>query len=159
MLQRVQSSNRAFEPEGFETLLLDGILVPIIMPQDKQFILKLVNLRMLALNACGMRSLLNFPIELKLVRLELCDNKLANIQFLKHFYILEVLKLQSNELSTVESLIYLGDLKSLRSLYLAGNPVCDLLLHTEKVFKILPYLENLDGISRDGEDCMTDDYD
>ena len=33
------------------------------------------------------------------------------------------------------------------------------MLHTDKVFKQLLYLRNLDGIDRYGDDCMTDDYD
>lgn len=32
-------------------------------------------------------------------------------------------------------------------------------MHTEKVFNKLPFLRNLDGIDRQGDDCMTDDYD
>jgi len=31
--------------------------------------------------------------------------------------------------------------------------------HQVKIFTILPYLRNLDGTGRDGEDNLTDEYD
>ena len=31
--------------------------------------------------------------------------------------------------------------------------------HQMKVFTVLPYLRNLDGTGRDGEDNLTDEYD
>ena len=53
----------------------------------------------------------------------------------------------------------LAGLVKLRTIMIAGNPVSELLDHNIKVFAILPFLKNMDGISREGEDNLTDEYD
>ena len=45
----------------------------------------------------------------------------------------------------------------LEHLDLSGNPICELNNYSDKVFKILPNLEILDGQDQEGNEVVTDD--
>ena len=94
-----------------------------------------------------------------LLKLELSDNKLTSLAQVAYFRKLESLKVTNNYIKQESCLRPLATLKNLTNIYLQGNPLCDLLDHTVKVFEVLPYVKNVDGINREGEDCMTDEYD
>jgi acidic leucine-rich nuclear phosphoprotein 32 family protein A/C/D len=153
------SSGSEFFFEDYETLMLDGMLIPEVQPSDRVFVESFNKLIQLSMNACGLRTLVGFCKLPNLKRLELQDNKLTSIVQLTSFCKLESLKVSNNFLATETTLKPLAGLQKLRSIYLAGNPLCELLDHNIRVFATLPFIRNMDGISREGEDNLTDEYD
>ena len=71
VLQRVHSANSEFNFDDYESLMLDGMLVPEIQPSDQLFLQSFTKLLQLSLNACGLRSLANFPRIPGLIKIEL----------------------------------------------------------------------------------------
>jgi hypothetical protein len=53
VLQRIICSNREFQTDEFETLMLDGILTPQIFPQDKIFLETFTFCTTLTFNSCN----------------------------------------------------------------------------------------------------------
>jgi len=76
VIQRILSANREFNPEEFESLQLDGILTPDILPEDRNFLQNFYIVHTLTLNSCNLKSLVNFPLMKKLTRVELSNNKI-----------------------------------------------------------------------------------
>lgn len=134
VIQRVISSSSEFHFDEYETLMLDGTLIPEILFSDKLFLESFPKLMALSMNACGLRTLEGFPKLPNLRRLELQDNKLTSIVQLIHYRKLENLKLTNNYLTTESALKPITGLRKLNSLFLTGNPICDLLDHAVKVF-------------------------
>merc|ERR1719464_2150526 len=82
---------------------------------------------MLSFNLTKISSLENFPTLPSLKRVELADNFLKGSE-LTHLCgneNLEVLKLANNKIASIKELECFANLKSLKSLDLMGNPVCE----------------------------------
>ena len=109
------------------------------------------------MNACQLTSLENFPKIESLVKLELNDNKfppehLAKLAALEN---LENLKLANSKVATLAQLEPLKGLP-LRYLDLSDSPVAAVDGYRDKVYAMIPTLEVLDSLDKDGEEAFSD---
>lgn len=141
--------------------MLDGILTPQILPSDRAFLETFTYCTTITFNACNIVRIDNLPAMPKLKRLELSDNKIARgLEVLSDRYPkLEVLKLCNNRISELIQLVCLSKLTNLTLMSVVGNPIAEEFNITTRVFELLPGLQTLDGIDREGNDVNTDDYD
>eukprot|EP00347_Sterkiella_histriomuscorum_P003196 403365222 len=160
ILQRVPEGKK-IKVHEYESLLLDGVATPKMFPKDRVFLERFVNVMVLGFNSCSIRTLSKFPMMVKVVKLELQDNKIkAGLEkIIKKFPNLEILKLGNNYIDTLAEVKKLSKHKTLRSVELYGNPICEILNYTEKILNILPDIMVLDGQDRDGNEVVTDEED
>jgi acidic leucine-rich nuclear phosphoprotein 32 family protein A/C/D len=134
--------------------------------EDKQFLEKFINCQTLCMNRCDMEKLENFPILPKLKRLELSDNFITgDFLKLKHYNKLETLKLEFNIIKDISKVKELLVLDRLKDLYINFNPITspdrgfsDI---KDRIFEIMPNLEFLDKMDKDGNEAAdgSDDED
>ena len=117
------------------------------------------------MNQTHLKSLANFPENEKLVRLELAENQLpgAELQHLqKYASSLQTLKLASNKIANISDLSSLKEMKCLKNLDLENNSVQSSAGYRDHVFKLIPSLEVLDNVDKDGNEVISegddDDY-
>ena len=141
--------------------MLDGILIPQILPQDKIFLETFTYCTTLTFNSCNIIQIDNLPAMPQLKRLELSNNKITSgMQVLPQRYPkLEVLKVCNNRISRLGELACLLKLKSLTLMSIVGNPLAEQFNVSTQIFDMLTQLETLDGLDRKGNDVNTDDYD
>ncbi|PAV91829.1 hypothetical protein WR25_18989 [Diploscapter pachys] len=77
-------------------------------------------------------------------KLNLCLNRVENLESLQHCSKLEELYLRKNNVQSLDELKYLQDLKNLRVLWIDENPCTLVGEYRAKVFKMLPQLVKLD---------------
>lgn len=70
-----------------------------------------------------------------------------------------MLRLTNNIISNLKEIEKLKPLENLVHLDLIGNPLTELNNYYDKIFKILPTLEILDGYDPDGNEVVTDEED
>jgi Ran GTPase-activating protein (RanGAP) involved in mRNA processing and transport len=141
---------------------LDGITCPDIFDKDKAFLEQFKSCVQMSFNSSQLKVLRNFPYMEKLVKLELQDNKIRNgLEYIgNQCPNLEILKLTNNYIVSIEEVKKLSVLKGvLYQLELLGNPICEMNMYTNKVFRALPGLGVLDGQDREGNEVCTDEED
>lgn len=125
ILQRVISGNKEFHTDEYEMLMIDGVMTPIILPQDCKFLQTFLYLKAMTLNSCTLRSLENFPIMHSLERLELNDNKLCSgLEIIvAHVPKLRLLKLANNYFTEKKHFACFSESETLELLNIHGNPL------------------------------------
>lgn len=106
------------------------------------------------MNNCGLKSLNHFPALKNLITLELNENEfpVRELLHLKGLASLKALDIDNLEIEGLNQLEPLKDLKKLERLELND---CELLEEEEnrqKVFKMLPSLQVLNGMDKEGND-------
>ncbi|XP_015264753.1 PREDICTED: leucine-rich repeat-containing protein 48 [Gekko japonicus] len=76
--------------------------------------------------------------------LSLFNNRISKIENLDALQQLQIFSIGNNNIGTLENLVYLRKFKELRTLNLAGNPVCDNEAYTMYIAAYLPDLVYLD---------------
>lgn len=143
----------------FETLIFDGLPLVEMRPEDKQFLESFKECRHLSLIGCRLRSLANMPMMTNVTRLDLAENCLISNSAKKdllasipiNFKYLQHLNLANNSLdmdSMKSTLVKLGD--TLTKLDLSGNPVTHHVNYRETLFELVPSLQFIDGLDREG---------
>lgn len=121
--------------ESLTKLCLDNNQIKEISNLDH-----LVNLRWLDLSFNNIQKIQGLRSLKYLEDLSLYSNKISLIEGLEHCSSLQCLSLGNNIIDSLEQVIRLRQLKSLRMLTLAGNPICD---ETEYKMTILAYVDGL----------------
>ena len=131
-----------------------------ISAEDQQYLAQFTECTNLSMNNCGLTSVANFPKLAKLVRLELCDNKLTTLpaNFAEFCPELKVLKLAGNEFASVDALQpILKPLSKLRCLDLDGCPVQEKVAdYKTQMWAAFPTLEILDGKDRENNSVASE---
>lgn len=141
------------EAEEVYELILDKYRGSNISLDDKLLLETFPNLESLSITGCGLKSLDNFPVLPKLLRLELCDNRLRNnLKPLLVLPSLTMLSLAGNQISSLEELEVLATLTNLASIDLYNCPVTSVSGYSEKVFSVFKNLQVLDGLDKNGEE-------
>jgi len=138
-----------------EELVLEGCEIPKFTKAIKEKIEKCKDLTILNLNDCTIESLANFPKLPKLTRLEMFGNPFKGSE-LKNLVAaipkVQELHLGDNEIAEYDEVACLAGLKELKDLYLAGCPISEKEDYREKLFSLIPSLEILDMVDKDGND-------
>ncbi|CDW77248.1 acidic leucine-rich nuclear phosphoprotein 32 family member e [Stylonychia lemnae] len=160
ILQRVPEG-KEIDPTEYEHLLLDGVTVPDIFEHDREFLEQFINVTSISFNSCCLKSLTQFPKLDKVIKIELQDNKIQKgLEILiERCPNVEILKLGNNQINSLKEVQKLGPLRNLRHLDLIGNPLCEIINYTDKIFQVLPDLHNLDGQDQEGNEVITDEED
>ncbi|OMJ86420.1 hypothetical protein SteCoe_12080 [Stentor coeruleus] len=149
----IKQQIQGFEAEEVYELILDKYRGSSISMDDKLLIETFQNLESLSITGCGLKSLDNFPVLPKLLRLELCDNRLRNnLKPLLVLPSLTMLSLAGNQISSLEELEILSPLTNLASIDLFNCPVTTVNGYAEKVFAVFKNLQVLDGLDKNGEE-------
>ena len=121
--------------ESLTKLCLDNNQIKDIVGLDH-----LVNLRWLDLSFNNIQKIQGLRSLKHLEDLSLYSNKISIIEGLEQCSSLQCLSLGNNKIDSLEQVIRLRQLSSLRMLTLAGNPICD---ETEYKMTILAYVDAL----------------
>lgn len=143
----------------FDNLILDEDPLERLTAADKTYLETFTKLEMISLNSCRMQTLENFPVVASLTRVELSENQIkgSDLAHLARSTSITTLKLANNKIGTMSELEALKALTSLTNLDLEGNPVCEKDDYDrEKIFEMLPSLEVLDMVTKDGEDFQSE---
>ena len=100
----------------------------------------LVNLKWLDLSFNSIQRIQGLKSLKQLEDLSLYSNKISIIEGLEHCSSLQCLSLGNNKIDSLEQVIRLRQLRSLRMLTLAGNPICD---ESEYKMTVLAYVDAL----------------
>ncbi|XP_069066187.1 dynein regulatory complex subunit 3 isoform X1 [Pleurodeles waltl] len=104
----------------------------------------LVNLVWLDLSFNNIEKIGGLDALVKLEDLSLYNNRISQIENLDTLKKLQVLSIGNNNLTSLENLIYLRGFKDLRTLNIAGNPICDNEQHKVFIAAHIPQLVYLD---------------
>lgn len=143
----------------FDNLILDEVPIKNLSAEDKDYLQKFTLLEMISLNICQLTSLQNFPTVPSLNRVELAENHIKgdSLSNLVGNTNIVTLKLGNNKIATVSELQCLSGLTKLKNLDLEGNPVCSTEEYKrESIFEMIPGLEVLDMVTKEGEDFVSD---
>eukprot|EP00162_Nutomonas_longa_P007475 comp17803_c0_seq1/m.30726 comp17803_c0_seq1/g.30726 ORF comp17803_c0_seq1/g.30726 comp17803_c0_seq1/m.30726 type:complete len:244 (+) comp17803_c0_seq1:22-753(+) len=80
-----------------------------------------------------------------LKKLDLSGNRIREVNDLADLFSLEVLDLSNNSIATIKDLSALAQFKSLKTLHVAKNPICENSSYKEKIKDLIPSLTNIDG--------------
>ncbi|OMJ77672.1 hypothetical protein SteCoe_22663 [Stentor coeruleus] len=156
----ISSQTEGTDFEEVEELNLESWRAKTISPQEKKILEKYVNLDYLSLSGCGLESLKNFPVLSRLIKLDLNENSiktgLENLNGLKDLMQLSFTK---NKLDLIESFRPLSALTSLVYLDIDGCPVTQIDDYRNKLFAIIPNLQVIDTIDRNGKEVSIFDED
>eukprot|EP00347_Sterkiella_histriomuscorum_P009084 403342577 len=136
-----------------------------ISDEDKTFLEGFSETQFLSMNSTQLKSIANLPKMVKLERLELNDNKIGSssdslLSLIPDLYEnLRVLKISNNSIKTIEEIQGLAKCPKLESLDLSNNPIVTELgeEYTAKIREMLPKLDILDGLNRDGNEVVSED--
>ena len=146
--------------EDIEELILEGWKGTSMSAQDKILLEKYSNLDYLSLSKCGLKTLANFPVLTNLIKLDLNDNEIkGNLEALSGLHELMQLNLANNGLTQIENFQPLAHLQNLVYLDIEKNPVASIENYREKIFKIIPNLQVVDGIDKTGKEISLDSDD
>ena len=161
-----------------EDLVLDKIYkLEKIKEEEKDLFEKFTSLKRLTLNEVGLTSLENFPKlnELQIVRnhflllfdilfiqLELSNNKLKGEDLdiianqCPNIY---KIKLDSNQIQSIDILKPLAKLENLKKISVKGNPFCESNENYQKeLFEMINTLETIDSHNKNGDEVETSEY-
>lgn len=114
------------------------------------------------MSATKLKSFANLPKWSGITRLEAAENQLtgSNLAELQQYSdTLAVLKLANNKISNLDDLKTLTSFKSLKNLDLVENPVTKIEDYRNKIFRLLPQLEVLDGRNTDNQSVQSSEED
>lgn len=152
MEKRIELEKRGRTPDQIYELNLDNCRSTTIEGLTDEF----TNLRSLSLINVGLTSLKGFPKLPNLQKLELSDNRISNgLNLLHTSPKLTNLNLSGNKIKDLETLEPLREFEHLKSLDLFNNEVTGIENYRERLFKLLPSLEYLDGF--DAKEQEADD--
>eukprot|EP00347_Sterkiella_histriomuscorum_P022840 403336952 len=143
-------------------MLMDGLKLNYLKVEDQQFLELFTEVTSLSLNSCQLVNLLNLPMLPKLSRLELQDNKLTGVEIplIVEVYgdTLEILKLSSNLIRDYDLLKPLTEMAEgvLINLDLSNNPINEIIQYRDQIFDLLPQLEILDGLDKEGNEINSE---
>jgi hypothetical protein len=102
--------------------------------------------------SCKVKSLETFPSLPLLKVLELFENDISSLAPLANVQLknLEILDVSCNSIASFDELKHIAKFPSLKSVKIDGNPVADEADTREKLFAILPKLELIDDVDREG---------
>lgn len=98
------------------------------------------------------------PMMPKIMRLDLSNNRLngQNLSAINQYKSLENLKLANNFIRNFNYLQPLSNIESLLSLDLSANPVTEVNDYREQIFELIPTLESLDGLDKEGNEVVSE---
>jgi hypothetical protein len=101
---------------------------------------------------CKVKSLETFPSLPLLKVLDLCENEISSLAPLANLQLknLETLDISVNCISSFDELKHLAKFPSIKSIKIDGNPIADEADTREKLFALLPKLESIDDVDREG---------
>jgi len=146
--------------EEIQELSLDGLKITKITAEIKAKIEKIPELIALSLNDCQLESLDNLPTQASLVRLEINQNKFPISELAKvteRYPKLQILFLSDNNINEYSEIQTLSKLKELMQLDLNNTNVSKKADYRAKIFALIPSLEILDDLDRDGNPFEIDD--
>lgn len=127
---------------------------------DKLCLEQFYNLESLSFNSTGLNSLTHFPKLENLIRLELNDNEIKSglNEILTSQELMQIC-LKNNKIDSFDELNHLKSLKSLVYIDLFGCPIANVKDYRDKLFEMIPCLQIVDGINRDGIEMSLSDID
>lgn len=147
-------------PQEVLELILDDWKGSNIPQNEKKLIEKFKNLDSLSLGGCGLESLEGFPNLPNLIKLDLSENKIkSGLSNLKHLREIMQINFINNLIEDVNEFTQFRDFPSLVYLEVEGCPLAQTEGFREKLFKIIPSLQIIDGINRQGEEIDLNDLD
>mmetsp|Transcript_14948 Transcript_14948/g.20266 ORF Transcript_14948/g.20266 Transcript_14948/m.20266 type:complete len:191 (-) Transcript_14948:999-1571(-) len=156
---RIQEMAGDTDVTDFDNLILDETALERLTQADKDYLQTFVKLEMISFNICRLQTLENFPVLASLSRVELSDNQIkgGDLQHLSGNKSIETLKLANNKIENLSDLEALKALTNLKNLDLEGNPLCEKPEYNrESIFEMLPELEVLDMVTKDGDEFVSD---
>eukprot|EP00830_Metopus_es_P015735 TRINITY_DN4627_c0_g1_i1.p2 TRINITY_DN4627_c0_g1~~TRINITY_DN4627_c0_g1_i1.p2 ORF type:complete len:252 (+),score=69.58 TRINITY_DN4627_c0_g1_i1:39-794(+) len=120
---------------------------------DKKFLERFTTLSGLSMNKIGLTSLENLPALPELNSIQLADNSIAGkLGPLANYPMLQQIVLDGNPIPSAKELEPLKSLKELASLSLIDCPVASTPTYREDIFKMIPSLQILDDLDKDGKE-------
>eukprot|EP01017_Pseudomicrothorax_dubius_P034997 TRINITY_DN4856_c0_g1_i11.p1 TRINITY_DN4856_c0_g1~~TRINITY_DN4856_c0_g1_i11.p1 ORF type:complete len:198 (+),score=79.12 TRINITY_DN4856_c0_g1_i11:33-626(+) len=157
-LERIKECVEDQKPAEVEEMDLEDIEIGKLTPAIKKELEKYKNLKILGITNCGLTTLENFPNLNALQELNLSTNNLngAALAPLAGLKNLKVLSIVENQIKNVE------ELKSIASLGLAqidlyDNEITNVDGYQKKVFGVIPSLEFVDGVDKEGNPVEDED--
>ena len=158
----IQKYTEGEAPENVIEIDLEGWTSESISREEKLLLEKYQSVDSLSFSGCGLKRLENFPLLEDLARLDLSENQIEKgLENLKHLDGIMQISLENNKIADIEELKHLAGLANLMSLMVEGNPISQEENYREKLFKIIPSLQVIDGFNASGEevDFAEDDED
>jgi acidic leucine-rich nuclear phosphoprotein 32 family protein A/C/D len=146
--------------EEIQELSLDELKIPKITNEVKAKLEKIEDLISLSLNKCELESLDNLPNSASLIRLEVCENKFKASEISKiveRYPKLQILMLSDNNITDFPEIKSLSGLKELVQLDLNNTALSKKDGYRKKLFELIPTLEILDDLDKDGNAYEFDD--
>ena len=158
----IQKYTEGEAPENVIEIDLEGWTSESISREEKLLLEKYQSVDSLSFSGCGLKRLENFPLLEDLARLDLSENQIEKgLENLKHLDGIMQISLENNKITDIEEFKHLAGLANLMSLMVEGNPISQEENYREKLFKIIPSLQVIDGFNASGEevDFAEDDED
>ncbi|EDW01984.1 acidic leucine-rich nuclear phosphoprotein 32 family member A isoform X2 [Drosophila grimshawi] len=153
MEKRIELERRARKVNQITELNLDNCRSTSIVGLTDEY----TALESLSLINVGLTTLKGFPKLPNLKKLELSDNRISSgLNYLTTSPKLQYLNLSGNKIKDLETLKPLEEFKSLAVLDLFNNDATQVENYREKIFKMLPSLNFLDGFDCNDEEVQSD---
>ncbi|XP_017125314.1 acidic leucine-rich nuclear phosphoprotein 32 family member A isoform X1 [Drosophila elegans] len=153
MEKRIELERRARKVNQITELNLDNCRSTSIVGLTDEY----TALESLSLINVGLTTLKGFPKLPNLKKLELSDNRISSgLNYLTTSPKLQYLNLSGNKIKDLETLKPLEEFKNLAVLDLFNNDATQVDNYREKIFKMLPSLNFLDGFDCDDEEAQSD---
>ncbi|XP_017149458.1 acidic leucine-rich nuclear phosphoprotein 32 family member A isoform X2 [Drosophila miranda] len=153
MEKRIELERRARKANQITELNLDNCRSTSIVGLTDEY----TALESLSLINVGLTTLKGFPKLPNLKKLELSDNRISSgLNYLTTSPELQYLNLSGNKIKDLETLKPLEEFKSLAVLDLFNNDATQVDNYREKIFKMLPSLNFLDGFDCNDEEAQSE---
>ncbi|XP_033253608.1 acidic leucine-rich nuclear phosphoprotein 32 family member A-like isoform X2 [Drosophila miranda] len=153
MEKRIELERRARKANQITELNLDNCRSTSIVGLTDEY----TALESLSLINVGLTTLKGFPKLPNLKKLELSDNRISSgLNYLTTSPKLQYLNLSGNKIKDLETLKPLEEFKSLAVLDLFNNDATKVDNYRDKIFKMLPSLNFLDGFDCNGEEAQSE---
>ncbi|XP_016947601.1 acidic leucine-rich nuclear phosphoprotein 32 family member A isoform X1 [Drosophila biarmipes] len=153
MEKRIELERRARKVNQITELNLDNCRSTSIVGLTDEY----TALESLSLINVGLTTLKGFPKLPNLKKLELSDNRISSgLNYLTTSPKLQYLNLSGNKIKDLETLKPLEEFKNLAVLDLFNNDATQVDNYREKIFKMLPSLNFLDGFDCNDEEVQSD---
>ncbi|EDV54991.1 acidic leucine-rich nuclear phosphoprotein 32 family member A [Drosophila erecta] len=153
MEKRIELERRARKVNQITELNLDNCRSTSIVGLTDEY----TSLESLSLINVGLTTLKGFPKLPNLKKLELSDNRISSgLNYLTTSPKLQYLNLSGNKIKDLETLKPLEEFKNLVVLDLFNNDATQVDNYREKIFKMLPSLNFLDGFNCNDEEVQSD---
>ncbi|XP_020800537.1 acidic leucine-rich nuclear phosphoprotein 32 family member A isoform X1 [Drosophila serrata] len=153
MEKRIELERRARKANQITELNLDNCRSTSIVGLTDEY----TALESLSLINVGLTTLKGFPKLPNLKKLELSDNRISSgLNYLTTSPKLQYLNLSGNKIKDLDALKPLEEFKNLEVLDLFNNDATQVENYREKIFKMLPSLNFLDGFDCNDEEVQSD---